>query len=148
MEEGKKLAKNLFKKLLTDANSVFSSAEKINKTLLNKARKSFYEKDKVFYKLYARIEDQNISDDDKVKVPFYNPFLERKKDTDRSSALCSIKGPFELVHADVANISFFSKFAVNPSYCLLCVDLFSSKVHVYTMKKRSLLAKKLALFYE
>ena len=41
----KKQAKNLFKKLLTDANSVFYSAEKINKTLLNKARKSFYEKD-------------------------------------------------------------------------------------------------------
>ena len=109
MEESKKLAKNLFKKLFTDANSVFSSAEKINKTLLNKARKSFYEKDKVFYKLYARIEDQNISDNDKVKVPFYTPFLERKKDIDRSSALCSIKGPFELVHADVANIRVFFK---------------------------------------
>ena len=49
MEEvKKKLAKILFKKLLTDANSVFYSAEKINKTLLNKARKSFFEKDKVF----------------------------------------------------------------------------------------------------
>ena len=58
MEEiKKKLAKILFKKLLTDANSVFYSAEKINKTLLNKARKSFFEKDKIFYKLYARIED-------------------------------------------------------------------------------------------
>ena len=107
MEESKKQAKNLFKKLLTDANSVFYSAEKINKTLLNKARKSFYEKDKVFYKLYARIEDQNIFDDDKVKVPFYTPFLEQKKDIDWSSALYSIKAPFELVHADVANIRFF-----------------------------------------
>ena len=107
MEESKKQAKNLFKKLLTDTNSVFYSAEKINKTLLNKARKSFYEKDKVFYKLYARIEDQNIFDDDKVKVPFYTPFLEQKKDIDWSSALYSIKAPFELVHADVANIRFF-----------------------------------------
>ena len=42
--KSKEQAKN-FKKLLTDANSVFYSAEKINKTLLNKARKSFYEKD-------------------------------------------------------------------------------------------------------
>ena len=79
MEESKKRAKNLFKKLLTDANSVFYLAEKFNKTLLNKARKSFYEKDKVFYKLYARAEDQNIFDDDKVKVSFYAPFLEQKK---------------------------------------------------------------------
>ena len=75
----KKQSKNLFKKLLTDANSVFYSAEKINKTLLNKARKSFYEKDKVFYKLYARIEDQNIFNDDKVKVPFYTPLFEQKR---------------------------------------------------------------------
>ena len=107
MEESRKQAKNLFKELLTDAKSVFYSAEKINKTLLNKARKSFYEKDTVFYKLYARMEDQNIFDDDKVKVPFYTPLLEQKKDIDHSSAVYSIKGPFELVHEDVANIRFF-----------------------------------------
>ena len=95
---------------MTDANSVFYSAEKINKTLLNKARKSFYEKDKVFYKLYARIEDQNIFDDGKVKVPFYTPFLEQKKDIDCSSALYSIKGPFGLVHAHVTNICFFQSW--------------------------------------
>ena len=85
--------------------TAFYSAEKVNKTLLNKARKSFYEKDKVFYKLYATIEDQNLFDDNKVKVPFYTPFIEQKKDIDRSSSLCSIKEPFKLVHPDVANIS-------------------------------------------
>ena len=134
---------------MTEANSVFHSAEKI-KTLLNKARKSFYEKDKVFYKLYARTEDQNIFDDDKVKVPIYTPFLQQKKNIDCSSALYSIKGPFELVHAYVANncLFFFSKPAVNPSYCLLCVDLFLSKVYVYPMKKRYFLVEKLELFYE
>ena len=79
MEESKKQGKNLFKKLLTDANSVFYSAEKNNKTLLNKAKKSFYAKRKVFYKLYARIEDQNIFDDVKVKVPFYIPYFLNKK---------------------------------------------------------------------
>ena len=108
MEEiKKKLAKILFKKLLTDANSVFYSAEKINKTLLNKARKSFYEKDKVFYKLYARIEDQNIFNAGKAKVQFYTPLFEQKKDIDRLSALYSIKGPFGLIQAHVANIRFF-----------------------------------------
>ena len=105
----KKKAKNLSKKLLTDANRVFYSAEKINKTLLNKARKSFYEKDKVFYKLYARIEDKNTFDNGKVKIPFYTTFLEQKKDFDRSSAFYSIKVPFKLVHADVANIRLFFK---------------------------------------
>ena len=76
-------------------------------------------------------------------------FLEQKKDIGRSSALYSIGGPFELVHADVANIrGFFSKSAVNPSYCLLCVDLFSSKVYVYPMKKMYFLVKNLEFFFE
>ena len=38
---------------------------------------------------------------------------------------------------------FFSKSTVDPSYCFLCVDLFSSKVYVYPMKNN---CKK--LFYE
>ena len=38
---------------------------------------------------------------------FILPFLNRKKDMDRLSALCSIKTPFELVHSDVAGIRFF-----------------------------------------
>ena len=33
--------------------------------------------------------------------------LNKKKDIDRSSALCSIKTPFELLHTDVADIHFF-----------------------------------------
>ena len=53
MEE--KQAKNLFKKLVNDQNSVFFSSDRINKTLLNKARKSHYEKDKVFLNLFKTI---------------------------------------------------------------------------------------------
>ena len=41
-----KQIKNLFKKLIKDKNSVFYSADKINRTLLNKSRTSSYEKDK------------------------------------------------------------------------------------------------------
>ena len=50
MEE--KQIKNLYRKLINDQNSVFFSSDKINKTLLNKGRKSRYEKDKVFYNLF------------------------------------------------------------------------------------------------
>ena len=80
MEESKKQAKNLFKKLLTDAKSVFYLAEKINKTLLNKARKSFYEKDKVFYKLYAREQKTKIYlMMTKSKYQFIPHFLNKKR---------------------------------------------------------------------
>ena len=83
MKEIKKQVKNLFKKLLTDENSIFHSAEKITKNLLKKAKKSLYEKDEVFYKLYSQIEDRNVLfNDDNPKVLFYIPFLEQRKDID------------------------------------------------------------------
>ena len=67
-------------------------------------------------------------EDTKTRISFYVPFVEQRKDIDRSSALYSIKAPFELVHADIADIRFFSKSAVDLKYCLLAVDLFTSNV--------------------
>ena len=43
-----KQSKNLFKKLIKDEISVFYAADRINKTLLNKARKSFLKKIRSF----------------------------------------------------------------------------------------------------
>ena len=120
MEELKQI-KNLFKKLIKDKNSAFSSAEKINMS-----RTSSYEKDKDFYKIYIRLEES---------IPFYTSFVEQKQDIDRSSTLYSLNGPKQFFHADVSNIRFFSKSAVNPIYALLCVGLLSSKVYIYPMKK-------------
>lgn len=59
----------------------------------------------------------------------------------------SFDGPFQLLQADVAYISFPEKAAVNPNFCLLFVDLFTSKIYTCPMKTRSLLAKKMELFY-
>ena len=43
-----------------------------------------------------------------TKIENYTPFIEKKKkDFNRSSILCNIKAPFELLHADVAHIHFF-----------------------------------------
>ena len=75
-------------------------------------------------------------------------FIDQKKDIDRSSTLYSIKTLFELFHAVIANIKFLSKSTVDPHYCLLSVDFFSSKIYTHPMKKRSLLAKKMEPFYE
>ena len=80
MDSEKKQLKNLFQKLINDENSVFYSADKINKTLLNKGKKSSYEKDKVFYKLFNVVEDKNILyENDENRVPFYTPFTQQKK---------------------------------------------------------------------
>ena len=150
MDEIKQI-KNLFKKLIKDKNSIFYLVGKINRTLLNKSRKSASEKDKVFYKIYIRGEDQEIiydDDNEKERILFYTPFVEQKQDIDRSSTLYNINGLMQFFHADVVNIRlfFFSKSAVDPKYTLLCVDRFSSKVYVYPMKKNNL-ERELKLFY-
>ena len=60
----------------------------------------------------------------------------------------SFNGPFQLLHADIADIRFFSKSAADPHYCLLLVDLFTQKIYTLPMKKRNLLKKKMQTFYE
>ena len=51
------------------------------------------------------------------------------------SILYSLKGPFDLPHADTADLRFLAKSAVDPKYFLLVVDLFTSKIYTYHMKK-------------
>ena len=146
MEE--KQMKNLFKKLINDEESVFFSADRINKTLLNKGKKSSYEKDKVFYNLFKNVENKNIIyEENKDRVPFYTPYIPQKKNIDRST-LYSVNGPLQFFHADIAFLKFLAKSAVDPKYALLCVDLFTSKIYVYTMRKRSNLVNKLEAFYK
>ena len=101
-----------------------------------------YDKDKVFVNLYEKLEDKNFHN--KETVPLVTPFVKKKSNINQST-LCSISKPFKL--ADIADLRFLAKSAVDPKYCLLVVDLFTSKVYVYPMKNRSLLAKKLEIFY-
>ena len=135
----------LFRNLQKDPRSIFYSVGNLSRSILNKARKSTYDKDKVFVNLYNQLEDKNFYQNN--NLPLVMPFVNKRSNIDHST-LYSISKPFELLHADIADIRFLAKSAVDPNYCLLIVDLFSSKNYVYPMKNRSLLAKKLKLFYE
>ena len=86
------------------------------------------------------------------------PFVDTKTNIDHStlvdtktnidhSTLYSFHKTFEMLHADIADIRFLAKSAVDSKCCLLLVDLFTLKIYVYPMKNRKLLAKKLGLFY-
>ena len=69
-----KQTKNLFKKLIKDEKSVFYAADRINRSLLGKAKKSLHEEDIVFYKYYSHLEHKNVlykSEDPKKSIPFY-----------------------------------------------------------------------------
>ena len=74
------------------------------------------------------------------------PFVDKRTNIDRST-LYSFSKPFEALQADIADLRFLAKSAVDPEYCLLIVDLFTSKTYVFRMKNRSLLAKNLEVFF-
>ena len=73
------------------------------------------------------------------------PFVIKRSNINHST-LYSISKPFELLHADIVYLRFLAKSPVDPKYCLLIVNLFTSKIYVYPMKNRGLLAKKINLF--
>ena len=52
-----------------------------------------------------------------------------------------------MLQADIADIQFLARSAVDPKYCLLFVDLFTSMIYTYPMKTQNLLARKMILFY-
>ena len=142
-----KRTENLFNSLQKNTNSIFYLAgNTITKTLINKASKSVFAKDQLFVNLYKQLEDKTKFKNTDL-LPITTPFYESKSNVDHST-LFSISKPFDLLHADIADTRFLAKSAVDPKYCLLMVDLFTSKVYVYPMKNRSLLAKKLKLFYD
>ena len=79
-------------------------------------------------------------------MPLVSPFIDKKTNIDHST-LYSFSKPFQMLHTDIADLRFLAKSASDPKYFLLLVNLFNSKICVYPMKNRNLLAKKLELFY-
>ena len=136
---------NLFRNLQKDPRSIFYFIGNLSNPLLNQARKSTYDKDEAFVNLYNQLEDKNFYQNN--NLPFITPFVNKRSNIDHST-LYSTSKPFELLHADIVDLRFLSKSAADQKCRLLIVDLFASKIYVYPMKNRSLLAKKLKLFYE
>ena len=140
-----KRIQNLFRNLQKDPRSIFYFVGNLSNSSLNKAKNLTCDKGKVFVNLYNELEDKNFYQNN--NLPFVTPFVNKGSNIDHST-LCSIGKPFELLHPDIADLTFLAKSAVDPKHCLLIVDLITSKIYVYAMKNRSLLAKKLAIFYE
>ena len=141
-----KQAQNLFITLQKDPKSTFYLETTITKKILKKLSKSTYQKDLVFKNIYDELDEKDFIEQKEI-IPLRTPFIEQKKEIDRST-LYSVEELLKKFHADIADIRFFSKSAVDPKYVLLIVDLFTSKIYIYQMKNRTLLAKKLRKFYE
>ena len=137
--------KKLFKFLQTDAKSILFTEEKVNNKLLKKLNRSEYEKDKRFANLFNKNTEDFV--EEKAFVPIKATFVEKKDDIDRST-LYSFNAPFQLLHADVGNLDFLGRSAADPRYCLLFVDLFTSKVYIYLMKMRKSILQKMEAFHK
>ena len=129
---------NLFNALREDENSVFYVTDQITESLINKAKKSPYAKDKVFVNIYNELENKNFISSE--SLPLMTPFISQRKDADKST-FYSFKSPFEALQADIADIQFLGKSAVDPHYCLLFVGLFTNMICTYPMRKRKQLAE-------
>ena len=97
---------NLFRNLQKDPRSVFYSTGNLIKSIVNKANKSVYKKDKVFVNLYKQLEDKNVYQ--KNNLPLVTPSFSQKRNVDHST-LYSISKPFDLVHGDIADTRFFGE---------------------------------------
>ena len=126
-----KRIQNLFRNLQKDSKSIFYSVRNLSNSPRNKAKKSTYDKDKVFVNLYNELEDKNFYQNN--NLPLVTPFINKRSNIDHST-LYSIGKPFELLHADINDLRFLANSTVDPKYCLLIVDLFTSKIYVYSMK--------------
>ena len=146
----------MFNKLIRNPSSVvYTSDYSLTSGQLKKLKKSGLENDRYFLKQYLLFRDNHreipnvlvlptSKAEEKIpvvarytKAPFYN-----------RSTLYSIGGPFELLHVDLADVNFTKPSATDPKYVLLAVDLFSSKIYVYPMKKRNNLVKFMSQLYK
>ena len=143
--------KKLFNRLQVDSKNVLFIQEQLNDKLLKKLNKSKYKKDKEFVNRFNLLVDKktdfNKKDDGRCSIPIKAEYVQESDDIDRST-LYSVQAPFDLLHADFGDLRFLGKSAADPKYCLLLVDLFTSKVYVYAMKNRSLIPLKLEKFYK
>ena len=77
--------------------------------------------------------------------PLFIPFSRRKNDQQTTSY--SMNGPFQRIHADLADINYLKPNATEPKYILVIVDLFSSKVYLYPLKNKGKLINGMQYFY-
>ena len=60
-----------------------------------------------------------------IKIVINTLFVQEQFSSQRGYMLHTIDCPMQLIHADVADLNFFSKSTVAHKYCLVCVSLFT-----------------------
>ena len=107
-ERAMKETKTLFKKLKTELNSVMFTEEKINNSLFKKLKKSSYLEDRKLADLISTAANfDSINKNGSKTLPVKLDYVEKCEIV--RSTLYSIDGPFQLIHADTADLRFLGK---------------------------------------
>ena len=88
-------------------------------------------------KLYTEsenIEEIYFDENNQSNLPLTTPFVQ-KKIFILQLCIDTFEGSFKLFHVDIADLRFLAKSSVNPKYCLLIVNLFTSRIYTYPMEK-------------
>ena len=119
----------LFQKLKNDENSTLFGEDDPTNNIIKELKKSNNKQDKEFVNLILDLENRyDLFKDENICIPSKTEFVEQKREINKST-LYSFDGPFQHLNADVANLKFLGKSAVDLQYCLLFVNLFTSKVY-------------------
>ena len=125
---------------------VLFTDKQINDKLLKKT-KSKCNKYKEIVDLFALNADKFVENNEKEIIPIKVSFPKKRNDIDRST-LYSFDGIFQLLHADVGNLKIPGKSATDPKYCLLFLNLFTSRIYVYPIKSRKVNSVKNGIFLQ
>ena len=108
------------------------------KKTIKRLSRSKYDKDKVLVNLFKEFKKEGGQVKNLKPIAIVTTrVIQEKSVTQRGDMLHTIDGTMQLIHADVADLNFFSKSAIAAKYCPLFADLFSSKVYTYRMKKKA-----------
>ena len=106
--------------------------------MFKRLKKSSYAEDEKLANLILALENfDDLNRKESKTLPIRLDYVE-KREIGRST-LYSVDGPFQFVHADIADLRFLGKSATHPKYCCVTVDVHSPKVYAYPMKQRDLL---------
>ena len=142
MSDLKKRIKYLLTKFRVDENSMlFANGDMLNEKKVKKISKSRYTKDKVLCNLYSSFvkNASKAKEFSSKKAVLTTVFRQEKSVTQKGDMLHTIDEPMQLIHADVADLHFFSKSTAAPKYCLVSGDLFTLKTYTYAMKKKPII---------
>ena len=143
--------KKLFNNLQLDSKSTLFVQDQLNDKLLKKLKKSKYIKDQEFVNSFNLLVDNKANFNKKMMVDIqFHLKLNTFKKAMILIALLYIAYKHPLIFCTLMLVIYALPENLQPilKYCLLLVDLFTSKDYVYGTKNRSLIPLKLEKFYK